>query len=131
MGASLKLTLLSKYFNRCDSYFSAIKQIDKDKFDFIMSFDADRKKSVIKYFEFVGNLINNLQQEIYNNRELFIDVLPKAGYNYSKTHKTLSGFERSLFSIRMDFLGVRYKLLQRYIEIDNLIKEAKNGYSKT
>ncbi|MDQ1264549.1 MAG: hypothetical protein QG559_1550, partial [Campylobacterota bacterium] len=113
----MNLTQLSKYFNRCDSYLSTIKNIDKEKFDFIMSFDSDAKKSVVKYFEFVGNLINNLQKEIYENRELFRNILPKVGYKYSKTHKTLSGFERSLFSIRMDFLGVRYKLLQRYIEI--------------
>lgn len=113
-------------FGRCRSYFDAVKKQTPDRFNFIMSFDSDRRQSVKKYVMFVENLILKLQEEVYKDERLSKVLMVKAGYNAKNISASRWGLEQRLFIVRDNFLNVKYSALKRYIKLSKLIDEAKS-----
>ena len=94
--------------------FSVMKIQNREKFDFIFSFDKNPDTSYEKYKEYVENTISKLQQITYDNKEDIKKILKKYGY---KSDRSWYNFEESLFSLKKSAQSVRYSQFKRYEKI--------------
>lgn len=121
----MKLTQLSKWFERDSSYFNSVETQYPERFNFMMSFDEDSKESVRKYCLFVERTIERLQKEMFDNRKIFKVLLPQVGYTRKNISVAVNTFEQGLFALREDYLSVRFNVLKRYIELVKLLDKNK------
>jgi hypothetical protein len=116
----------AEIFNKSPNYFFVMKNQNRERFDFISSFDKDDfRKSVYKYQEYVTDLFFEAQ-EIYPqlNREQLDNILLELGYNNQSIYQEV---RRQVFQDRInmlvtdeDALSIHFgtvKKLQQFIKL--------------
>jgi hypothetical protein len=125
------LRRVARIFNKSQDYFSVMKSQNRERFEFISSFDKDNfRKSVYKYIDYVVDLFFEAQ-EIYPqlNKEQLDSILLELGYNNQSPYQ---GVRKQVFQDRInmlvtdeDALSIYFgtvKKLQQFIKISKEIK---------
>lgn len=114
------------------SYFYVLRKRNKEKYDFIFSFDSDYKKSLDKYLEYVETLIFNMQDvlEMYDGkRKEYANLLHRLGL--SKMKNSSMGYSVDVniaYRVRMskkDFLSIYYGIIKKFEAILNEVKKTR------
>lgn len=121
----MKLSELSRWFERDSSYFNSVKSQHPERFNFMMNFDEDNRESIRKYCLFVERTIERLQKEMFDNRKIFKALLPQVGYTRKNVSVAVISFEQGLFALREDYLSVRFDIFKRYVELVKLLDKNK------
>ena len=90
---------LSSHFKLKPCYFGSMECNSNDKYTFIMSFDDDKKKSVLKYIHYVKTLIQKMEKilEFYSNKEWL--------YGKKLFEAKISNYGTESYKIRDEFNG--------------------------
>lgn len=108
-----KLGMLSQKINRNRHYFAVMKVLNKDKYDYIFSFDARPNVSIRFFNAKIGIYLSKLQCLYYKGK---LKELHSKYYNA----KSYQSFHTNLFRIRNDSTSIRWEFLQKIIKLGEL-----------
>lgn len=118
---------ISLYFKKHLTYFSCLKYLNQEKYDFIFSFDSNRVISVKKYIAFTEDLINKMSYVLnfYNAAEygqLLNDTGLVKNKNYNQNYD-----KECLFVFRYredcDYFDITMHHIQKYSKIINAFEK--------
>ena len=120
---------ISLILGKSCNWLSVVKCSYPDRYKLMTSFDSDRLKSIRAYIVYVNDLNNKLNDYLYENEDLFKDIVDSA-YTTINCHKTtkytkfLNSFytSRSPLSIHINFLK-RLELIAKLFEEKKLTNE--------
>jgi len=125
------LRRMARIFDKSQDYFYVMKSQNRERFDFISSFDKDNlRKSVYKYQEYVTDLFFEAQ-EIYPqlNKEQLDSILLELGYNNQSPYQ---GVRKQVFQDRInmlvtdeDALSIYFGTVKKLQQFIKLSKETK------
>lgn len=114
------------------SYFYTLRKRNKEKYDFIFSFDSDYKKSLDKHLEYVETLIFNMQDvlEMYDGkRKEYANLLYRLGLSKMKNSSMVYSVDVNIaYRVRMskkDFLIIHYGIIKKFEAILNEVKKTR------
>ena len=116
----MNLRELAKYFGYSENYFYVVRAMNREKFDFIFSFDSDIKKSAEKYCDYVTDLLTSAEEMYYSDIEEFENKMVHIGYVPAvKSKKTKAiHFSKNFYKIRdKSPLSMKFNLVQNLIFI--------------
>ena len=112
---------LSQYFGFKNYYFGSMQCNAKDKYDFVMSFDDDKIKSVKLYVEYVKNTILKMQNilDFYEGKEWMYGkiLFDNKISNYGAGKQVYLEDVTSIYTPRailQDYLAINFSTLQRW-----------------
>jgi hypothetical protein len=119
---------LSLHFKLNPNYFGSMDCISNDKYTFIMSFHADKKKSVLKYIDYVKTLIQKMENilEFYSNKEwLYGKKLFEAKIsNYGARKQVYLEDCKAIYTPResmIDYFSINFSTIQKWESIIKLL----------
>ena len=124
----MTLVNLSKKYGKSSAYFSVLKRVSREKFDFIFSFDKDREKSVEKYIQYVESLRNKIGDFFINDLETIKDkkdfLMGNGLYHCTNEHLSVRSFELILFGFN-DPLSTQLKIIRKLQKVERIIENMR------
>jgi len=124
------LRRIARIFDKSPDYFYVMKSQNRERFDFISSFDKDNfRKSVYKYQEYVADLFFEAQ-EIYLHlgTEQLDTILLELGYNTQSPYQSV---RRQIFQNQVNMLVTDEDALSVYFrtvkKLQQFIKLSKDN----
>ena len=113
---------VAEYFNKDKNYFNVVKHVSREKFDFMMSFDKNPTNSVIKYTEYIDNLLAEAVKYRYKfeRPKDFGEFVLKYKLTSGKRRENYLVMDRHLFKYYDDYLSMQFavvKKLQKMVDI--------------
>ncbi len=107
---------LSKSFDLEKDYFAVLKHTNREKYNFIFSFDKDRKKSVLKYMNYIEELYSKVIDIFYS-----FDNPWKFGIWASEcklyTHPSPTIMQITIFKIFDNYLSAQWNVVKKLEKI--------------
>jgi len=117
---------LAEHFGLSQSFFYALRRTNKEKFNFMFSFDTNRVNSCNKYLTYVENLFIWFQDRLYDRefRTKLGEILIKDNYlpNVPSNGYRVISIEESVFLVRDNYFRVNYSFIKRLEKCKKLLE---------
>jgi len=124
------LRRIARIFDKSPDYFYVMKSQNRERFDFISSFDKDNfRRSVYKYQEYVADLFFEAQDiYLYLGEEKLDTILLELGYNTQSPYQSV---RRQIFQNQVNMLVTDEDALSVYFrtvkKLQQFIKLSKDN----
>ena len=117
---------LAEHFGLSQSFFYALRRTNKEKFNFMFSFDTNRVNSCNKYLTYIENLFIWFQDRLYDRefRTKLGEILIKDNYlpNVPSNGYRVISIEESVFLVRDNYFRVNYSFIKRLEKCKKLLE---------
>lgn len=128
-------THLARYIGVSDTFFSAMRRTNKDKFDFVLSFHTNPYKSVDKYAIYVSKIVSQMERILNffeHKKYLFGSMVRALGLSNVKNHTRIyDSYSFSVFKINdktSNFFSIKHTTL---IAWNTIIKHFERLHKNT
>ena len=127
---------LAIHYGFASSYFSVMKNTNQEKFNFVFSFDENKKRSLEKYIEFVSSVISNMEKVLFSfdkKHDYGVWITKLDLTNIKNLTSVYCSDERAIFKYREEeeYIGLKFNSLQKWLKIIEQFKVRKYAWVNT
>ena len=107
-----------------------LKNLNPEKYNYIMQFGKNRTEAFINYAKYVRNILNEMEEVLYkfeSNKKEFGEKLKRAGvYKMSTTSMVWHSLAKNVFKAFMDdkdVIRIRFDVIKKY---EKIVKEFRD-----